>query len=84
MTIDELVENFQLFDDWEDRYAYLMDLGKKMPAMEEADKSKTIGSKDVRQRSGLKPMWNNPILKLSPLLLTVIHKSSKDWYPCYE
>ena len=38
MTIDELVENFQLFDDWEDRYAYLMDLGKKMPAMEEADK----------------------------------------------
>ncbi len=37
MTIDELVENFQLFDDWEDRYAYLMDLGKKMPPMDEAD-----------------------------------------------
>lgn len=38
MTIEELVENFQLFDDWEDRYAYLMDLGKKMPPMEEQDK----------------------------------------------
>ncbi|HAO66266.1 MAG TPA: cysteine desulfuration protein SufE, partial [Verrucomicrobiales bacterium] len=39
MTIDELVENFQLFDDWEDRYAYLMDLGRKMPPMEENDKT---------------------------------------------
>ena len=39
MTIDELIENFQLFDDWEDRYAYLMDLGRKMPSMDETDKT---------------------------------------------
>ena len=39
MTIEELIENFELFDDWEDRYAYLMDLGKKMPTMEETDKT---------------------------------------------
>lgn len=38
MTIEELIENFELFDDWEDRYAYLMDLGKQMPSMDEADK----------------------------------------------
>lgn len=37
MTIDELAENFSLFDDWEDRYRYIIDLGKKMdPLPEEA------------------------------------------------
>lgn len=30
----ELVENFSLFDDWEDRYRYLIDLGKTLPAMD--------------------------------------------------
>ena len=28
----ELLENFSLLDDWEERYAYLIDLGKKLPA----------------------------------------------------
>ena len=39
MTIDDLIENFKLFDDWDDRYAYLMDLGNKMPPLPEAAKT---------------------------------------------
>ncbi|MCB1877015.1 MAG: SufE family protein [Chromatiales bacterium] len=39
MTIDELIENFELLGDWEERYAYLIDLGKKLPAMPEAHKN---------------------------------------------
>lgn len=39
LTIDEVVDNFSLFDNWEDRYTYLMDLGKKLPAMAEAEKN---------------------------------------------
>ena len=39
MTVDELVENFALFDDWEDRYAYVIDLGKKLEPMPEAEKT---------------------------------------------
>ncbi|RMF12027.1 MAG: SufE family protein [Candidatus Dadabacteria bacterium] len=31
MTVEELVENFELFDDWEDRYGYLIDLGRQLP-----------------------------------------------------
>jgi cysteine desulfuration protein SufE len=31
MTKDELIENFSLFDDWEDRYRYLIDLGRQLP-----------------------------------------------------
>ena len=31
MAFAELAENFALFDDWEDRYRYLIDLGRKLP-----------------------------------------------------
>lgn len=39
MQIDELIENFELLDDWEDKYRYLIDLGTKLPPLE--DKYKT-------------------------------------------
>lgn len=39
MTIEELIENFELLGDWEERYAYLIDLGKKLPGLPEADKT---------------------------------------------
>ena len=32
---EEIVENFELFDDWEDRYRYVIDLGREMPPLEE-------------------------------------------------
>jgi len=34
-AFDELVENFDLFDDWEERYRYVIDLGKQMPEFPE-------------------------------------------------
>ena len=39
MEIDELIENFEMLDDWEERYRYLIDLGEKLPSLE--DKFKT-------------------------------------------
>lgn len=38
-TQDELIEEFELFDDWEGKYEYIIDLGKKLPKL--ADKYKT-------------------------------------------
>lgn len=38
-NITELAENFALFDDWEGRYRYLIDLGRTLPAMDEALKT---------------------------------------------
>lgn len=35
---DELVEEFQFFDDWMDRYQYLIDLGRRLPEFPEADR----------------------------------------------
>lgn len=33
MQIDELIENFELLEDWEDKYRYLIDLGAKLPPL---------------------------------------------------
>ena len=33
-AFEEIVENFSLFDDWEDRYRYVIDLGREMPELE--------------------------------------------------
>jgi cysteine desulfuration protein SufE len=32
-SLDELIEDFEFLDDWEDRYAYLIDLGKQLKAL---------------------------------------------------
>lgn len=39
MDTAELIENFSFLDNWEDRYAYLIELGRDMPALNEADKN---------------------------------------------
>lgn len=38
-SLEELTDNFALFDDWEERYKYLIDLGKTLPPMDEALKT---------------------------------------------
>lgn len=38
-TIDELAENFSLFDEMEDKYGYIVDLGRQMDALPDAEKS---------------------------------------------
>ena len=32
---DEIVEEFALFDSWNDKYEYIIDLGKKLPPLED-------------------------------------------------
>lgn len=32
-TLADMVENFALFEDWEERYRYLIDLGRALPVM---------------------------------------------------
>lgn len=39
MNIDEIVDNFSLFENWEDRYAYLIDLGGRLPVMDDSLKT---------------------------------------------
>ncbi|MFZ0765326.1 SufE family protein [Bradyrhizobium sp.] len=39
MTIDEIRENFELLEDWDDRYRYVIELGRMLEPMPEAEHS---------------------------------------------
>ena len=36
MTIDEIIENFSFIDDWDDRYRYVIELGRTLAPLPEA------------------------------------------------
>ena len=36
---DELIEDFELFDEWESKYEYIIDLGKQLPKLDEQFKT---------------------------------------------
>ena len=38
MTLEELVDTFSFFDDWEDKYRFIIDLGKGLESMPDSDK----------------------------------------------
>jgi cysteine desulfuration protein SufE len=39
MTIDDIRENFELLDDWDDRYRYVIELGRTLEPMSDAEHS---------------------------------------------
>lgn len=55
-SVAELLENFALFDNWEDRYQYLIELGKSLPPMDPVDKSE-----DNRVQGCLSQVWMKPL-----------------------
>ena len=36
---DEIIEEFELFDDWADKYEYIIDLGKRLKGLSESQKT---------------------------------------------
>ena len=48
--IDELIENFSFFESWEDKYQYLIDMGRNVPPMSDdlrIDENKLRGCQSV-------------------------------------
>jgi cysteine desulfuration protein SufE len=39
MTIDEIIENFTLLEEWDDRYRYVIELGRGLSPLSETDRS---------------------------------------------
>jgi cysteine desulfuration protein SufE len=38
MSIDEIIDNFSLLDEWDDRYRYLIELGRTLPPLPERER----------------------------------------------
>ncbi|MCP5381325.1 MAG: SufE family protein [Kordiimonadaceae bacterium] len=39
MNIEEIKETFEFMDEWEDRYRYIIDLGRQLPDFDEKDQT---------------------------------------------
>ncbi len=39
ITCDDIVDSLAFFDSWEDRYKYVIDLGKELPTLEDSKKT---------------------------------------------
>lgn len=54
-TLEELADSFGLFDNWEDRYRYLIDLGKRLPVLDESEMTEDYSVKGCTSQVWLVP-----------------------------
>ena len=65
MPIEELIENFSFFDDWTDRYRYLIDLGRKLPDLDEAHKTEANKVRGCQSQVWMVMTWDPTASTLS-------------------
>jgi cysteine desulfuration protein SufE len=56
---DELIADFELFDDWESKYEYIIDLGKQLPPLDEQYKNEDNIIKGCQSRVWLHAYLND-------------------------
>jgi cysteine desulfuration protein SufE len=56
---NEIVEEFSLFDSWDDRYEYIIDLGKKLPPLKDEYKKDENKVKGCQSTVWLVAHYNN-------------------------
>lgn len=57
MGLEQLVDDFDFFDSWEDRYRYLIDLGRSLPPMDES-----LKTEENRVRGCISKVWVHPVV----------------------
>lgn len=57
-NIEKLIETFSLFDDWEEKYQYLIELGEKLPPLDEKYKTDEFKVSGCQSQVWLVPKFN--------------------------
>jgi len=55
ITVDEVIDTLSFFDSWEERYKYIIDLGKELPVMDEALKTEARLIKGCQSQVWIEP-----------------------------
>ncbi len=58
-AFEELAETFAFLDDWEDRYRHVIELGKAMPALDEAFRVPALKVQGCASQVWLRPVIEN-------------------------
>ena len=76
-TEQEIVEEFEMFDDWMQKYEHLIDLGKSLPVIREEDKTEDKIIKGCQSR-----VWLHSELRTVRLFIlqTAMRSSQKEWW----
>ena len=61
--INQIKEDFSYFDNWEDKYQYLIDLGKKLPKLDEKYKTEDFRVQGCTSNLWVIPKLSNDKLK---------------------
>ncbi len=59
---DDIIEEFSVFDDWMDKYAYLIDLGNGLPVVEEGIKTEQNLIKGCQSRVWIDASYEDGII----------------------
>lgn len=59
----EIIQEFAMFDDWMEKYEYIIDLGKDLPLLEEAAKSEDKLIEGCQSRVWLDATFESGVLK---------------------
>lgn len=57
--IENIIEEFNMFDDWTDKYNYLIDMGKSMPVIDNRYKTKQFLISGCQSQVWLHAAYNN-------------------------
>ena len=62
---DKIIDDFSLFDDWMDKYNFLIDLGKDLPVIDPRFKTKDFLIEGCQSKVWLHPEFEDGILKFT-------------------
>lgn len=62
MDIEELIDNFSFFDCWEEKYQYVIDLGRNLEPLSDDYKTETWKIKGCQSQVWLVPSFNNGVI----------------------
>jgi cysteine desulfuration protein SufE len=61
VTAQDILDTLSFFDSWEDRYKYLIDLGKELPSMPDSDKTDATLVRGCQSQVWVKPQIQNEV-----------------------
>lgn len=65
ITTDEILENFSFFEDWEEKYGYVIDLGKELPSLSDKEKTEENLIHGCQSQVWIIAQWHENKLELS-------------------
>lgn len=59
VKLNDVIEAFELFDDWEDRYKYIIDLARKLPTFPEEKRQNKFKVRGCVSQVWIAPHWSD-------------------------